>query len=195
MDTGEKTGAARVKPVLSLFPGIGLLDGVTQALIEFRAVTLRGVAFPGYFVSAHGQIFSQRSGRVLLPYSVGDDYCGVALRRDGKTHRAMVHWLVAEAWIGPRPEGADVCHIDGTRTHNAASNLRYDSRINNLADRAAHGTQQTGQRNPAAKLTDEQAEQVRAQRRAGVSLALIAAAFGVRQSTVSRIANGKRRAV
>ena len=45
-----------------------------------------------------------------------------------------VHTLVALTFIGPRPEGADICHNDGNPANNRLDNLRYDSRTNNILD-------------------------------------------------------------
>jgi HNH endonuclease len=52
-----------------------------------------------------------------------------------------------------------------------------------------------GERNPAAKLTDAQATEVAAQRRDGVPIKQVAAAFGISKAQVSNIANGKSRAL
>lgn len=167
----------------------------TLAAPSIRQCTCRGVPAPAYEVTEGGEIWSIARGRALRPWKTNSGYLMVMLRIESKSVRAYVHALVAEAFIGPRPPDADVCHVDGRKTANAASNLRYDSRSGNLADRAEHGTGQTGERNPAAKLSDEQAIEIRRRRQAGERLALIAAAFGVRESTVSRIANAKRRAI
>lgn len=42
---------------------------------------------------------------------------------DGKTVRLCD--LVAEVWIGPRPEGHQVVHIDGNKRNNKPDNLKY----------------------------------------------------------------------
>lgn len=160
-----------------------------------RPVTFRGKPMVGYEVTECGMIWSRLTGKYLRAYLSADGYRAVALRNDGRTTRATVHAIVAEAWIGPRPHESDVCHNDGSRTNNHAKNLRYASRSENLRDREQHGTAQRGQRNPSAKLTDAQANEIRGLRSRGAPLKQIAAMFGVRESTVSRIANGSRRAL
>ena len=49
---------------------------------------------------------------------------------EGKTR--TVHSLVAEAFLGPRPEGYDIDHINGDKTRNEASNLRYVTHTENM---------------------------------------------------------------
>ena len=49
----------------------------------------------------------------------------------GVQHAVPVHSLVAECWLGERPEGWDVDHIDGDRDNNLYTNLRYVSHQDN----------------------------------------------------------------
>lgn len=70
----------------------------------------------------------------------GTGYLSISLTREGSSATWNVHRLVAEAFIGPRPDGMDTCHFDGDKTNNAASNLRYDTRGNNLRDSVRHNT-------------------------------------------------------
>lgn len=43
----------------------------------------------------------------------------------GKVKRVMMHTIVAECWLGPRPEGLQIDHIDRNTRNNHYSNLRY----------------------------------------------------------------------
>lgn len=116
----------------------------TWAIVEeWRAV----VGFAGlYEVSDQGQVRrigksavrgngrggGARQGRVLAQHSRGDSgYRSVQLWRDGHYANRLVHTLVAEAFIGPRPEAHDVNHIDGTKANNARTNLEYLTRSEN----------------------------------------------------------------
>lgn len=72
-----------------------------------------------------------------------------------------VHQLVAEAFIGLRPEGLVTCHEDGNLDNNRADNLRYDTQLSNVRDRLTHGTHSMGERNPFAKLTADAVREIR----------------------------------
>lgn len=107
--------------------------------------------YPGYEVSSGGEVRSYRvSGfgfgsmrpvpKMLKPRTQTAGYYTVSLRRDGKTELRTIHSLVALVFIGPRPDGMDVCHNDGDVENNAVENLRYASRSENIRDQVLHGT-------------------------------------------------------
>lgn len=76
--------------------------------------------------------FKHMKGRVLKPGPVNSGHLYVVLGHGAAG--SPVHQLVARTFIGPRPEGMDVCHNDGDPTNNRADNLRYDTRTNNILD-------------------------------------------------------------
>lgn len=63
----------------------------------------------------------------------------VHLYRGGRVSRYLAHYLVALAFIGPRPAGHDVCHRDDDKRNNHHSNLRYDTKAENMMDRVRNG--------------------------------------------------------
>lgn len=67
-------------------------------------------------------------------------YPCVGPTRDGKQRATPVHVLVALAFHGPRPEGMEVRHLDGTRTNNRPENLAWGTHSENMQDKVAHGT-------------------------------------------------------
>ena len=59
-------------------------------------------------------------------------YWRVNLYKKGKPHRTpFVHVLVAEAFIGPKPEGMEVSHLDENRSNCMLENLAYVSHLEN----------------------------------------------------------------
>lgn len=52
-----------------------------------------------------------------------------------KIRKVFIHNAVAECWIGPRPEGLEVDHIDRNSLNNHYSNLRYVTRSENMKNR------------------------------------------------------------
>lgn len=110
---------------------------------------------------------------------------------DGAKRTRYVHHLVLEAFEGPRPTGADACHSDGDCTNNRASNLRWDTRTANHADKKRHGTTSAGERHHGAKLSDELVRAMRKRRAEGASATVLSEEFGVSRMTAYRAATGK----
>ena len=96
-----------------------------------------------YEVSEPGRVKSlprnTTRGGILKQVLRPDGYRTVRLYKDGASRSHLVHVLVAEAVFGPRPAGMDVRHIDGDRANNAAWNLAYGSRSENVRDMLGHG--------------------------------------------------------
>lgn len=51
----------------------------------------------------------------------------------------LVHTLVLEAFVGPRPEGMLARHLNGDQTDNRRENLQWGTPAENMQDRALHG--------------------------------------------------------
>ena len=107
------------------------------------------VGHSGYEVSSDGQVRSVEravvhkdgrvrrfKGKLLSPGIASNGYPTVAI---GKHNSRTVHSLVAEAFIGPCPEGMEVLHADDDRTNPRLENLSYGTRSRNLRDAYARG--------------------------------------------------------
>ena len=106
-----------------------------------------------YEVSNHGRVRSvdrtitcsdgrvrRHKGKNLSTPLSRDGYPVVNLYTQGRLKTRYVHSLVAESFIGARPEGMEVCHSDGDSTNNHLDNLRYDTSSENALDKVRHGT-------------------------------------------------------
>lgn len=105
--------------------------------------------FPGYRVSSDGRVWSDRvwrgrKGRWMKGKVTPGGYHAVTLYRDGAQTTKTVHSLVAEAFIGPRPDGLEVRHLNGDPLDNRAENLTYGTHGENERDKVTHGTHRNG---------------------------------------------------
>ena len=91
-----------------------------------------------YEVSSMGKVRGKNGE--LRPLRASDGHFQVALYRDKKPNRKLVHRIVLETFIGPCPEGMETCHGDGNPAHNWLSNLRWGTQGDNMRDRVRHGT-------------------------------------------------------
>lgn len=78
-------------------------------------------------------------GRILKQNPDSRGYLGVNLHA-GTGKKRMVHQLVCETFIGPKPTGKEVCHGPNGKRDNSVSNLRYGTHSENLQDRHRDGT-------------------------------------------------------
>lgn len=144
--------------------------------------------YPGdsrYLVYADGTIVGQR-GWILKPGSTTGGYLTVNIA--GKTKK--VAHIVAETWLGKRPDGYQVAHLDGNNQNNNVSNLKYVTRSENERHKVNHGTSNHGERNGRAKLTEKQIEQIKKLLKDKIRQIDIAARFGISQGHVSAINRG-----
>lgn len=156
------------------------------------------VGFEGlYVVSSQGEIMSVERvvygkkkqtvrEKVIGQFDNGHGYKTVRLWKDGKQKMAYVHRIVLEAFSGSEP-GNDACHNDGNRANNALSNLRWDTRSNNHADKLLHGTMANGEKARAARLTAAQVIAIRTRLSHGEEQQAMASMFSVSQPTISDI--------
>lgn len=90
-----------------------------------------------YEVSESG-VRSLRTGRMLAP-NRATKYISYHLSRGGQATNRMFHVLLAEAFIGPRPDGHYVLHRDDDKENNSLSNLYYGTPRQNNLDSVRNG--------------------------------------------------------
>jgi hypothetical protein len=86
------------------------------------------VAFETYEVSNYGNVRRpyRKGGYRTMKCSVNHNgYRYFQLQRENKRKNLYVHSLVAKVFIGERPPGLVIDHIDRNKLNNAANNLRY----------------------------------------------------------------------
>lgn len=92
--------------------------------------------FPEYSICKSGRVFSHKSKRYLKNVVGNCGYLKVTLRSQGKRKYALVHRLLAEAYL-PNPDNKpEVNHIDGNRANCSLRNLEWVTPSENV--RHAH---------------------------------------------------------
>lgn len=128
-------------------------------------------------------------GRIVPPIK---EHVRVSLQVSGKTQRCLVHLLVAEAFVGPRPKGHTANHKDGDKGNNRADNLEWLTRNANQRHAYDLGLAGRGEKSGRAVLNNEQVREIRRRYRGkwGEQTAL-AKEYGVSQSLIAKIVRGE----
>ncbi len=166
-------------------------DGVYQASDLGR---VRSVRWP------------RQAGKILKPSRPKNpnNYPAVCLYKDGKKRLAGIHVLVLEAFVGRRPLPTHHArHLNGDCHDNRIENLAWGTAQENADDSVRLGAQAKGERHgmygvrivgeaaSAAKLTNEQVNEIRRLAQNGFSLSAIARMLDQKLANIHRIVRRK----
>lgn len=128
---------------------------------------------------------------MLTPIAAGK-YLGLTLLdREGRQRRVSLHRLILETFQGAPAAGHEARHLDGDPHNNAATNLAWGTRSQNMRDKEAHGTATQGERHPMAKLSEREVIVIRRLHRIGIAPSAIIKRFGISRMTHWRVVNNK----
>lgn len=91
--------------------------------------------FENYEISNYGNIRRKMINgeyKTIKGSIMNKGYRYFQLNREGVRKNFLVHQLVAKHFLGERPEGVVVDHVDRNKLNNHVANLRYLSFIDNL---------------------------------------------------------------
>lgn len=166
--------------------------------------TWKAVAdWPNYEASSFGRIRRLSTQRVLSPSTSRQGYLRVTLH--GKS--VAVAKLVALAFLGPRPNGLQINHIDGIKANNRPENLEYCTSSENNKHAFRLGLNKGGKdhglnRHPEARLygskqhlarfTEDQVKTIRREYATGTtSYIKLAKRFNVHRDTIMQMVTGE----
>jgi len=99
-----------------------------------RKNTKEIAGFPGYLIDRDGVIIGRRGWPLKTSdhrgYAMVTLYNGPMIKH---RHHRYVHVLVAENYLGPRPLGHEVNHIDHDKGNNSAENLEWLTHLENIS--------------------------------------------------------------
>lgn len=172
-----------------------VLDG-TEASTEFtyQGVVARHLpSFPGYAITSDGRVISfkgKKPKELKHGSSASGCYCYVNIGKAPLKKSQLLHILVARAF-SPNPEGKpQVNHKDGNPGNNAASNLEWVTRSENV--RHANELRKKQGRS-TFKATPEQRTQVIELCKRGMSIAKASRQLGLPYEVARSAVNSAKR--
>src|SRR5579859_7097975 len=133
-----------------------------------------------------GLVKRKFKGKMLKPGPCRSGHLTVCLQR-GKSR--LVHHLVLEAFVGPRPRGQEGRHLDDTPKNNVLSNLCWGTRSQNLHDAVRNGKKAISVANWNAKLTKKAVRYIR-KNAPTETVASMSRKFRVSAGAVNQVING-----
>lgn len=127
-------------------------------------------------------------GRIITSGVMPSGYIIASVQINRKTTTFLVHRLVAEAFIGPIPDGLEVNHKDSNKANNHPENLEYVTRSENLIHAIESTGAYRGERNSQAIITEDIVRDIRKQHASGLGYKRLAKHFGLSWSLVREVA-------
>lgn len=157
--------------------------------------------FTEYMVSTYGNVMKKNGSGLLKQFQSRNGYMMVGLRNKDREFHALVHRLVALAFI-PLPEkfirkkltaaNLVVNHKDGKKTNNRVDNLEWVMVKGNMDHAKEHGLLgYMGENSHLAKMTNSTAEKCCKMLAKGKSFNEIAEKLGISKKTVAHIKYGE----
>jgi hypothetical protein len=148
---------------------------------------MKYVMYKEYRVYENGLVFSVKKGkRFLKPYNVGKGYLSVKI----ENKNVYVHKIVAECFLGQRPNDFTVNHKDGNKANNHFSNLEYISKEDNYK----HALNNNLKRNVFKTFTPEElSDMAEFYCNTNHSMKEICSWFGFDRGVLNRVLNGKHK--
>lgn len=152
-----------------------------------------------YEVSSLGRVrrtcdgVNTKAGRVLTtnPSRISGYVHGCLI--DGPRRRPFkAHALVMEAFVGPRPRGLAINHIDGDKTNNRPENLEYCTWGENARHAVTHQLFAVGERIGQAKLVPVDVYEIRALWRSGIPTSTLGKLYGISGAQAWKVASGQQ---
>lgn len=149
-----------------------------------------------YEVSTLGRVRSYKvereQGRILSNGWVASGYAQVQLCDGVRVFHKLVHSLVSVVFIGKRPDGLWINHVDGNKKNNSIDNLEYVTPSENALHAFRTGLRKSvhGEKHYNATLSESDVREIK--NVAGIEKQTVTARrHGVSQAHISMIQSGK----
>lgn len=164
--------------------GQAVCSSLTATMKNFVRISSR------YWINRKGQVWTELHQRLMTTQVNKFGYSYVVMCVNRKVRCPYIHRLMAQAFLPPKPYWAScIRHLDGKRSNNVVSNLKWGTPKQNAKDRDLHGKTALGENNGNSKLTALNVTNIKKGLRDGLTLCSLAKTYGVTSSTIHQIKN------
>lgn len=170
--------------------------GAGGGAVRAEDVILEAVKKGEFTIDEDGRIWRRRGGKLVrAEHRMPQGYLQIRKMVNGKRYHTGAHRVVWEYFNRRIPDGHIINHDNGQKDDNRPWNLKLATHSVNIKHAFEHGLlDQSGQKNPSAKLTDKQVAEIRlAYSTGGFTQADLAQKYGVSYQCISKIVRGDRR--
>lgn len=151
-----------------------------------------------YSVSEYGEVLSHRvwngkKNRVLKQHANSFGYPTVTLTKNGRRKKVFIHKLVAHHFLGEKPKGLQIRHLDGNKMNNHFTNLAYGTSKENAEDRRVHNRTASGSRIGTSKLSEHEVVEIRSAYKKRGDMVKLAKKYNVSCANIYYIITNKSR--
>lgn len=155
--------------------------------------------FPGHYeISSHGRLRRinayrpNQANKIRKPQTAKNGYIVYMLSVSNKAMLRSAHRMVADAFLGPIPEGMQVNHKDGDKANCRLANLEIVTNGENRAHSyrvlgIAPNKWKAGAANHNARLAFEEVQAIRSKASLGIPYSQLSQAFGISKTGIGRI--------
>lgn len=153
--------------------------------------------YKGYQISSFGRVrsfiihysherrYSVSSFRILKGGVDKDGYRRLILCKENGDRKSIKFYeLVCLHFIGQKPTGLVITHLDGDKVNDCLSNLAYRTQKENILDKNKHGTMPRGELHCCSKLKNSDVCEIRSSNKSCKELSL---KFGVNSANISAV--------
>jgi hypothetical protein len=142
-------------------------------------------------VDKEGNVLAIGRFIIMKPYYDKDGYATLSLKINDIPSLHRINRMVLMTWDRMPQPGEEAAHLNNDRSDNRLENLKWMSCKENQNMRELFGTDNKGEKNYSAKLTQEIVNMIRKDYTFGLSYRQLVNKYDISKTQISRIITGK----
>lgn len=155
-----------------------------------KEIWVQAWGIPRFLVSNYGNVKSKVTGKLIKQAMTHRGYFKVSTTVNNVAYQVHTHRLVLQSFTGENHPDKHAAHLNGIKTDNRISNLKWATPKENNEHRIIHGTNGAGHKNSQARLSVEKVKEIMDIRATGLGRKEIAKKLNLHPETVGSVIFG-----